>query len=464
MNPNRYPQYWWHKLAHVCQRWRRIILDSPNRLGLTLVCTHRTPVEDLLAHSPAVPIAIYYGNPEPYDPQNDLESIRLALLQRDRVCRINLHLPSSSLSKVFNYMKGTFPVLETLQLYCSSLTNECARLPSTFNAPKLRHLQLSDFALVPQKTPPLNTTICPPSLVSFSLGEVVPVKYQSPALFVECLSVMPQLKSLKIGYLFPVEDKSRQQASHSTLRLTNLEELQFHGRSDYFEALAARITAPSLKKLSLTFTDLLEDVALPNLSVLIRGTTDLSESCKFARVRFKDNTSIVMDQNELWTGRGAFELMFSLVPMQISFETQLKTAIHVCGELPLASDVTSLLLEYARANQWSLSSPPTSYSTVGENRSESEKLDVYRKMWHGLLGPFKTVDTLRVAGHFVDELDNALKPDAGDGNSVRTLLPKLNRIVLYGPVKDFKPFVEARKRAGSEVMVESGPKNRLTLV
>jgi len=323
MNPNQYPQYWRHKLTHVCQRWRRIILDSPNRLSLTLVCTHRTPVEDLLAHSPAVPITIYYGNPEPYDPQNDLENIRLALLRRDRVCRINLHLPSSSLREVFEYMKGSFAVLETLQLYCSSLENKDARLPSTFEAPKLRHLQLSDFALVPQKTPPLNTTICPPSLVSFSLGEVAPVKYQSPALFVKCLSVMPQLKCLKIGYLFPVEeqttnrDKSSQQASHSTLRLTNLEELQYHGGSDYFEVLAARITAPSLKKLSLTFTDSLEDVTLPNLSVLIRGATDLSESCKFARVRFKDNTSIVMDQNELWTGRGAFELMFSLHPCKV---------------------------------------------------------------------------------------------------------------------------------------------------
>jgi len=149
--------------------------------------------------------------------------------------------------------------------------------------------------------------------------------------------------------------------------------------------------------------------------------------------------------------------------MQSSFETQLKIAIHVCGELPLASDVTSLL-EYARANKWSTSSRPTSYYTVVKKRSSSETLDIYRKMWHRLLGHFKNVDTLRVAGHFVDELDNALRSDAGDGDPVRTLLPKLHRIVLYGPVKDFGPFVEARELAGSVVKVESGPKNRLTLV
>ena len=448
MNPNHYPQYWWHKLAHVCRRWRSIILNLPTRLGLTLICAPRTPVEDLLAHSPTVPIIIYYGNPEPYDLQDDIEAIRLALQRRDRVCRINLHLPSSSLSKVFEYMKGSFPVLETLQLYCSSLTNEKARLPDTFEAPKLRHLQLSDFTLVPQKTPPLNTTICPPSLVSFSLGEVTPTKYRSPALFLECLSVMPQLKSLKIGYLFSQDKRhdgqSSKQASHTILHLTNLEELQFHGRSDYFEALAARLTAPSLKELSLTFTDSLHDVTLPNLSELIRGAKDLSESCKFARVRFKDNTSIVMDQNELWTGRGAFELMFNWS----SFEDQLKVVTHVCGKLPSASDVTSLLLEYARADKRP-PSPPTSNND--------------RKMWHGLLGLFENVDTLRVA-NLVDELDNALQLDEDKGSSVRELLPKLKRIVLYGPLKEFKPFVEARKRANSDVKVESGPKNRLTLV
>jgi len=319
-------------------------------------------------------------------------------------------------------MKGPFPVLETLQLSCPSLTNECARLPSTFKAPKLRHLQLSDFTLVPQKTPPLNTTICPPSLVSFSLGEITPIKYQSPAVFVECLSVMPQLKSLKIGYLVPVEqggqDRSSRQALHSTLLLTNLEELQFRGKSDYFEALAARITAPSLKKLFLTFTDWLEDVTLPNLSELIRGTTDLPKNCKFARVKFEHETSIVMDQNELRTGRGAFELMFSLRPWKSSFETRLKIAIHVCGELPSVSDVTSLLLEYALVDGW----PRTSRTS-----------DIDREMWHRLLGLFKNVDTLRVVDRLVDELDNALQPDAGDRVSIRTALPKLKKVVFYGP-------------------------------
>lgn len=152
-----------------------------------------------------------------------------------------------------------------------------------------------------------------------------------------------------------------------------------------------------------------------------------------------------MDQNELWMGRGAFELMYSAGS---SFETQLKIVTHVCGKLPSVSDVTSLLLEYALANK----QPPS-----------PRTLNTDRRMWHGLLGLFKNVDTLRVA-NLGDELNNAFQPDAGKGSSVRELLPKLKRIVLYGPLKEFKPFVEACKRPSSNVKVESGPKNRLTLV
>ena len=404
----------------MCSRWRRIILDSPNRLGLTLVCTQRTPVEDLLAHSPTFPIIIHYSIPFPSEPQNYLEGIRLALLHRDRVCRIHLWLPSSSLRKVFNHMKGPFPVLETLQLSCSSLTNECARLPSTFKAPKLRHLQLSDFTLVPQKTPPLNTTICPPSLVSFSLGEITPIKYQSPAVFVECLSVMPQLKSLKIGYLVPVEqggqDRSSRQASHSTLLLTNLEELQFRGKSDYFEALAARITAPSLKKLSLTFTDWLEDVTLPNLSELIRGTTDLSKNCKFARVKFEHETSIVIDQNELRTGRGAFELMLACVRGKV-----LSKRDERLQYTSVQSFHRSLTLRhFCSSTHW----------LAGGHGPHGRRISTAKC---GIDGLFKDVDTLRVVDCLVDELDNALQPDAGDRDSIRTALPKLKKVVLYGP-------------------------------
>ncbi|KAH9968522.1 hypothetical protein BGW80DRAFT_1337992, partial [Lactifluus volemus] len=34
----------WHRLVHVCRRWRHIIFDSPRSLDLQLFCTYGTPV------------------------------------------------------------------------------------------------------------------------------------------------------------------------------------------------------------------------------------------------------------------------------------------------------------------------------------------------------------------------------------------------------------------------------------
>src|ERR1700722_10664251 len=53
---------WWYKLSHVCQRWRRVILSSASYLDISLVCTFGTPVADMLAHSPPLPLDLdYYG-------------------------------------------------------------------------------------------------------------------------------------------------------------------------------------------------------------------------------------------------------------------------------------------------------------------------------------------------------------------------------------------------------------------
>jgi hypothetical protein len=51
---------WWYGLAHVCQRWRNVILGSASYLGVSLICTYGTPVADMLAHSPPLPLVIDY--------------------------------------------------------------------------------------------------------------------------------------------------------------------------------------------------------------------------------------------------------------------------------------------------------------------------------------------------------------------------------------------------------------------
>ena len=377
---------------------------------------------DLLAHSPPLPIIIYYGNPEPFDEQGDVEGICLALQHRERVCRINLHLPVPSLRKVFKSMDGPFPALETLQLYCSSYRNEDAMIPTTFEAPNLRHLQLSDFTtFFPLRTNPLTAAICPQSLVTFSLGEAPPAERWTPAHFAECLEGMPQIRCLKIGYLFPVGGSYSARASEEvpTILLSDLEELHFQGNSDYLEALAARITAPSLKKLSITFTNVSNNLSLEKLARLIDESKILR--FKFARMKFKDNFSIVMDHSELWTGRGAFELIFDARSTLLTLDRGgNELVLKICDALdPMLPKVQSLLLEHAQARE----------SSKSNTDPEPERA----VMWRGLLRRFENVETLRVADRLVDELDRLLELDAGDKGSVGSLLPQLKTIVWYDP-------------------------------
>jgi hypothetical protein len=354
-------------------------------------------------------------------------------------------------------MEGNFPMLETLQLYCSSyLSDNSLRemLPGTFEAPNLRHLQISDSTLLPTQQSPLLNSLT--SIVTFSIDEIT--RDLPPSRLVGYLLLMVNLKILKISQgTREVGRDQAQQAGQEVSRslLTGLEELQYHGVTDYFEGLAALISAPSLERLSITFTNTLDPITTDSTTTLRSKPTALFQHLptliseawdlrfRYARVRYRDGFSIAMDHNELWTGRGAFELRFNL--SRVVTEKEIKLMAQICCLLsPMPSTVQSLLLEDGNIN--------------------TSQLSIDSKVWHELLRPFDNVKTLRVAHRFVDEIDRSLQLDDKGGAPVLTLLPRLEEIVRYGSDKEFAAFVEARRVAGSSVRVVSGPKNRLTVV
>ena len=48
----------WQSLVHVCRRWRSLVLESPRRLNLHLLCTPKTPINDTLDVWPALPLIV----------------------------------------------------------------------------------------------------------------------------------------------------------------------------------------------------------------------------------------------------------------------------------------------------------------------------------------------------------------------------------------------------------------------
>jgi hypothetical protein len=133
---------WWYKLAQVCQRWRKLIIGSASHLGLSLVCTKGTPVVDMLAHSPPLPLVIDYFHDSDITAEDE-EGAILALGKRDRVRRVRLYLPATNLQKLIVAIDEEFPILEYLVIMPRfEDKSTILKFPETLQAPHLRSLRI----------------------------------------------------------------------------------------------------------------------------------------------------------------------------------------------------------------------------------------------------------------------------------------------------------------------------------
>jgi hypothetical protein len=258
-------QRWWHKLAHVSRRWRDVILASSLRLDLHLVCTYGVPVADMLAHSPPLPLTVFYADPVREMTAEDEEGALLALSHRDRVHRVALQMLAPELGKFITALDDQFPTLERLHVY-SRIGDTSLILPQSLQAPNLHHLSLWSIAL-PVRSPLLTTT---GGLVSLHLIVIPRSAYFPPGYILTRLSLLPQLEILGIAFHSPVPnwDVIRQLSEIPTMThvtLPNLCQFVFQGVSAYLEGLLERITAPVLRILHVGYFNQLT-FPIPELS------------------------------------------------------------------------------------------------------------------------------------------------------------------------------------------------------
>jgi len=140
---------WWYNLAKVCRKWRYLVLASAPDLGLSLVCSYDTPIADMLAYSPPLPLIVDYEDEGREVTPEDEEGILLALRHHRRVSRIRLCMPASNLRRLLAAIDGEFPALE--YLYIKPLTDDDYDLsfPETFKAPHLQHFGLRNITYSP---------------------------------------------------------------------------------------------------------------------------------------------------------------------------------------------------------------------------------------------------------------------------------------------------------------------------
>ena len=228
---------WWYRLAHVCQRWRNLIFGAASYLRLSLVCTNRTPVAKMLAHSPPLPLTVDYKGESSIIGEVK-EGLSLALEQRDRLRHLRLFFPVPDLQRLVTALVVEFPILEYLILQSRVMEGIAFILPEALKAPNLRHLMLRGIIYPRSRLHP--TAL---GLVTLHLTISTPSTYFQPNVLLRWISFMPQLESLVILFSFPVPNRAMErQLEQSTpiathITLPNLQLFWFQGFSTYLEAV-----------------------------------------------------------------------------------------------------------------------------------------------------------------------------------------------------------------------------------
>jgi hypothetical protein len=422
----------WQTLVHVCRQWRRIVFESPLRLHLQLVCTSKTPARDTLDVWPYLPLFI----DDDAFLSEGVDNVVAALECSDRVDRIHLvDVGGSSMEKVLAAMQVPFPVLTHLTLHSNGTVTA---LPDSFlggSAPLLQSLYLDRVPI-----PGL------PSLLSHSahlsrlcLNGIPRSGYFSPEEAVACLSTLTGLDAVILEFESPPSHPVRERR-HPPKRsvLPVLTDLTFRGVIEYLEDLVARIDAPQLDELHITFFNQIDFVA-PQLVQFIRRTPNLK----------------ALERAHLAFGVDAFGL--DAAEVKLSSRTTRFRALSVrvsCRELDWQiSSLEQLCTSFFPF----IFAPEDLYIYQMRNSEPDWKDNVDDALWLTLLHPFTTVKNIHLSKEFAPRILPALQELVGARTT--EVLPILQNIFLEdlelsGPVqKALGAFVAARQLSDLPITV-----------
>ena len=410
------------------------MLGSASYLSLSLVCTFGTPVADMLAHSPPLPLVIDYFFEGCSITAEDEEGIQLAL-QRGRVRRIRLRMPAPNpnMQKFIKAIDGEYPLLEYLILvYPTEGQSTALMLPETLQAPHLRHLAL-DGVILPIGSQLLTTAV---GIVTLLLFMEYPSTYFQPNTLLQLILFMPKLETLVIDLSLsePNTDVETQlvqtpTGTKVTVTLPNLRWFWFGGVSTYLEEVVSRITTPRLERLDVQF---LEQLIFPVPCLL--QFIDTAKNLRFDSVKFElyECISVEIYLHGAKTHALAITLNCWPIHWQVSCVAQIFNSL---GQI--SSTVEHLTFECRLY--------PTRYSYSSEEYND-------RPEWRKLLRSFSNAKTLFVDDRLLEKLSCCLRLE--DEELPLELLPKLQELTYSGRGNTgdaFTQFIDARKNAGCPV-------------
>ena len=367
----------WHPLVHVCQKWRNMVFGSPRRLNLHFHCT--------------------------------------ALPSPDRVCEISLGMVAASLLEViFAAMQVPFHASIHLKFLPEEDEHETVPIapddPNSFSGGPAPPHHLRSLYLDRAPFPGLpKLLLSATDLVRLTLRHIPHSGYISPKAMATCLSTLTKLEFLGLDFESPRSyppDRESQRLLLIRSALPALTQFEFRGVSEYLEDLVARIDAPFLDELYITFFhQLILDT--PQLAQFIGRTPNLKVHNE-AQIMFLDDAVQVV--------------LGSIIQKQISVRTmcnspdwKLSFVAQVCSSS--FSLIPSLEHLYICEGE----NPPSLWH---DNDFENDQ-------WLEILRPFRNVKNLYLSEGVVPRIAPALQELVeGQTGRVAEVLPGLGSLFL----------------------------------
>jgi hypothetical protein len=412
------------------------VFQSPLRLDLRLRCNANTPVKKTLDVWPrAFPIVI--GESRSRLPLSGANIIA-ALEHRDRVSEVDLVITSTVLKRLYKVMKKPYPVLTSLRLHTPK---SAPVLHDTFlggSAPRLKHLNLwcIPFPALPKLLPSCR------NLVEVQLGNIPNTGYISLEAMTTALSALTKLEFVRIGFESPTsrpDPGNRPPSSLTRVVLPALTRLGFHGASEYFEDLVARIDTPAIISVWTWFFNQL-DFDIPHFVQFI-GRTQIPGSFEEAKLDFIDHGVFILFGHRDPPGGKKFQVTLCIEILCHALDWQVACGAQICGKLsPFLSNVERLLIA-------------TRYTRYESTTNVDWKDYVDNPPWLEVFHAFSALQHMRIPPKLGEIIGSALQELTGE--RVMDALTMLRHLYLSPPSAStqqaIQPFISSRQRSNHPV-------------
>jgi hypothetical protein len=409
------------------------VFESPLRLDLRLCCNANTPVKETLNVWPrGLPIIIReLRSRHPLSGANIIS----ALEHHDRVSLIDLDLTNTLLKRLNKVMKKPYPVLTHLLLRHISNSKSAPVLRDTFlggSAPRLKELILSGipFPALPKLLP-----FCH-DLVNVQLWEIPNTGYVSPEAMATALSALTKLEKVSISFESPAsrpDPANSPPSSFTRVVLPSLINFTFHGASQYFEDLVARIDTPATTSVSTEFFNQL-DFDIPHFVQFISRTHILG-SFDEARLSFYDKRVCINFGHRDPLGGKEF---LSITISCHALDWQVACLAQICGKIsPFLFNVERLFIN-----------PCNVVFSDWEDYVDNPQ-------WLEIFHAFSALQHMEIPPRLGEIIGSALQELTGE--NVMDALPTLRHLYLPTPSEStqqaIQPSVSSRQRSNCPVTV-----------